>query len=267
MSYVLVVGNKDGDGGARRREARKPPAARASSRKGHMKGKGGPLNAACTFKGVRQRTWGRWVSEIREPKHGERLWLGTFNTAREAALAYDAAARKLYGPNAELNLPDEVAAPPPRPIASRRAAAVMAAAAARARYHRLLLEIKMKQEIEKQKEMEMQAYLLQVQQVQVQQMQMVVNGGIAVAVSGYDHHDLTNYGSRSTDYRKTVGMGFEDMMKSNLNTKLPEFDDSQMWVEAASTMDYQIQAIGDPGIAAHTFDDAIGIDLKHPLMM
>ncbi|KAL5837641.1 hypothetical protein ACOSQ3_014810 [Xanthoceras sorbifolium] len=75
------------------------------SRKGCMKGKGGPENGSCTYKGVRQRTWGKWVAEIREPNRGARLWLGTFNTSMEAALAYDEASRKLYGPSAKLNLP------------------------------------------------------------------------------------------------------------------------------------------------------------------
>ncbi|XP_048424553.1 dehydration-responsive element-binding protein 2D-like [Pyrus x bretschneideri] len=75
------------------------------SRKGCMKGKGGPENALCSFRGVRQRTWGKWVAEIREPNRGARLWLGTFNTSTEAALAYDEAARKLYGSSAKLNLP------------------------------------------------------------------------------------------------------------------------------------------------------------------
>lgn len=77
-----------------------------------MRGKGGPENALCTYKGVRQRTWGKWVAEIREPNRGARLWLGTFNTSHEAALAYDAAARKLYGSDAKLNLPDLY---PPKP--------------------------------------------------------------------------------------------------------------------------------------------------------
>ena len=74
-------------------------------RKGCMRGKGGPENAMCTYRGVRQRTWGKWVAEIREPNPGNRLWLGTFNTSFEAALAYDEAARKLYGSSAKLNLP------------------------------------------------------------------------------------------------------------------------------------------------------------------
>lgn len=62
---------------------------------------------ACEFRGVRQRTWGKWVAEIREPKKRARLWLGSFSTAHEAALAYDIAARKLYGASAELNLPPQ----------------------------------------------------------------------------------------------------------------------------------------------------------------
>ncbi|KAI4321616.1 hypothetical protein MLD38_034979 [Melastoma candidum] len=87
-----------------KKQGRRP--AQASSRKGCMRGKGGPENALCTYKGVRQRTWGKWVAEIREPNRGARLWLGTFGTSHEAAIAYDAAARKLYGPEAKVNLPE-----------------------------------------------------------------------------------------------------------------------------------------------------------------
>ncbi|KAL9663529.1 hypothetical protein QQ045_018917 [Rhodiola kirilowii] len=74
-------------------------------KKGPTRGKGGPLNSSCEYRGVRQRTWGKWVAEIREPKKRTRLWLGSFATAEEAAMAYDEAARRLYGPEAYLNLP------------------------------------------------------------------------------------------------------------------------------------------------------------------
>lgn len=60
-----------------------------------------------TFKGVRMRKWGRWVSEIRVPRTRTRIWLGSYDTAEMAARAYDAALYCLRGPREKFNFPDD----------------------------------------------------------------------------------------------------------------------------------------------------------------
>lgn len=241
------------------KQGKKP--AQASSRKGCMRGKGGPENASCTYKGVRQRTWGKWVAEIREPNRGSRLWLGTFETSHEAAIAYDSAARKLYGPDAKLNLPHLTRRPlPPQPLPPQHHHQIPTVNNNNNSTSTMMINPP-HPHINYQPTYHPQFMMM----TSAEQQQQQVAAAAAAAAMFYGAHEkpgtlncypsgqdgcnnitINGAGGVGNNNNNMGGFGGEGIW-GNLNTNLPEFDDSSIWEEAQASTSFQ-EAVNDPGI-------------------
>ncbi|XWS24428.1 hypothetical protein CRYUN_Cryun28dG0101100 [Craigia yunnanensis] len=228
-----------GDFGVRK-QVKKP--VQPSSRKGCMRGKGGPENALCTYKGVRQRTWGKWVAEIREPNRGARLWLGTFDTSDEAAMTYDAAARKLYGSDAKLNLPELSLNPQYPPSSANTQVATIG---------------KQPQNVNNSSGTSSSNSLTI---IRANDVTPVYNND---SVMSFPNENIDSQGNLAENNAKFGQKEDEvDGFWENMSVNLPVLDDS-IWAEAAMSLDFPV--MDDPGSFGSNLVDSTGWDaLQYP---